>query len=335
LPARIYDRVFCGGSALVFSPHVQPFPSSADIVVVGAGVIGMTTALELARAGLKVCVLERGMAGKQSSWAAGGILSPLPPDQSVPEIKDLLDQSLLAFPEYCAVLQEQTGIDPEFWRCGAVVQDAHGERWFPDVAQVRSPRLLKALVLALACEGVVLLEQTPALGWQAQAGKLAGVMTQRGMIACPQAVLAAGTWSGELTHVPISPVKGQMLLLRGEPSLLNHVRMDDQAYLVPRRDGHILVGSTLEDAGFDVTPTPQGRDFLMNCAERLWPATAKLRIERQWAGLRPRPAGPAPLIGPADGIEGLFLNAGHYRLGVTLSLASARRCVAQVLRAGI
>jgi glycine oxidase len=280
-------------------------------------------------------VLERGVAGQRASWAAGGILSPLPPDQPAPEIKELLDQSLLLFPDYCAALQEQTGIDPEFWRCGAVVLDAHGERWFPQVAQLRSPRLLKALVLALAREGVALLEQTPALGWHLQADKLAGVITRWGVITCPQAVLAAGAWSGELTHVPISPVKGQMLLLRGEPSLLNHVRMDDRAYLVPRRDGHILVGSTLEEVGFDVTPTSQGRDFLMNCAERLWPPIAKLKIERQWAGLRPRPAELAPLIGPVGGIEGLFLNAGHYRLGVTLSLASAQRCVAQVLRAGI
>jgi glycine oxidase len=316
-------------------PFVKLVPLSADVVVVGAGVIGMTTALELARSGLNVCVIERGLAGREASWAAGGILSPLPPDQPVPEIRELLDESLALFPDYCAALLERTGIDPEFWRCGAVVLDIDGkherERWFPDVSQVRNPRLLKALVLALQHEGVSLIEQTPVLGWQLEGDRLTGVTTAQGTIACDQAVAAAGAWTGQLAQVQISPVKGQMLLLRGEPGVLDHIRMDHEAYVVPRRDGGILIGSTLEDAGFDVTPTGQARDYLLSCAVRLWPGAARLSVERHWAGLRPRPAGLAPMIGPASQIEGLFINTGHHRLGVTLSLASARRCVAQIL----
>ncbi|MGH8541821.1 MAG: NAD(P)/FAD-dependent oxidoreductase [Stenotrophobium sp.] len=302
-------------------------PAGFDAVVVGAGVIGATTALELARRGLRVCVLERGAVGREASWAGGGILSPLPPDDPVPEIRELLDESLRRYPGYCAELREATGIDPEYWVCGAWVSEDQGPgRWFPQVAQVRNPRLMRALHRRLQMLGVHVIEQTPALGWQVENGRLTGVQTAQGVIACRYAVLAAGAWSSRLHEAAsVLPVKGQMLLLRGRPGQLDHICMDEQAYLIPRRDGRILVGSTLEDAGFDLSITSQARVFLMDCAKRLWPPAASLDIENQWAGLRPRPRGVAPLIGPVPGADGLLLNTGHYRLGITLSLASARR----------
>ncbi len=295
------------------------------MVVVGAGIIGLTTALELARAGHKVCVLERGLAGHEASWAAGGILSPLPPDDPVPEFRDLLEESLALFPEYCASLQEQTGIDPEYWRCGATMQGEQGERWYPEIAQVRNPRLLKALVLALGHANVPLLENTALLGWQKQGGRLTGVLTSNGVIACQKAVLATGAWSSHYARLPVKPVKGQILLLKGAPGLLEHIKIDPQAYVVPRRDGRVLVGSTLEEAGFDVTPTPQAKSYLMDCAVRLWPRAGDLEIENHWAGLRPYADQAAPLIGAVPELTGLFVNTGHFRLGVTLSLASAKR----------
>lgn len=295
------------------------------MVVVGAGVIGLTTALELSRAGHKVCVIERGLAGHEASWAAGGILSPLPPEDPVPEFRDLLEESLSLFPDYCAGLSEQTGIDPEFWRCGATMQDEQGERWYPDIAQVRNPRLLKALVAALQAAGVPLLEQTAALGWQKENDRLTGVLTARGVIATPRAVVATGAWSSLYAQVPVKPIKGQMLMLKAIPGSLDHIKIDPQAYVVPRRDGRVLVGSTLEEAGFDVTPTEQAKSYLMERAIRLWPAAESLEIEHHWAGLRPYPGQPAPLIGPAPELEGLFVNTGHFRLGITLSLASAKR----------
>lgn len=299
------------------------------MVVVGAGIIGLTTALELARAGHKVCVLERGLAGREASWAAGGILSPLPPDDPVPEFRDLLDESLALFPDYCTALLEQTGIDPEFWRCGATMQDEQGERWYPEIAQVRNPQLLKALVAALESAGVPLLEQTAVLGWQKEGERLTGVLTARGVIACPRAVVATGAWSSGYAQVPVKPIKGQMLMLKAAPGLLDHIKIDAQAYVVPRRDGRVLVGSTLEEAGFDVTTTAQAKSYLMERAVRLWPAAEALEIERHWAGLRPYANQPAPLIGPAPELAGLYVNTGHFRLGITLSLASARRLALQ------
>lgn len=303
-------------------------PRSADVVVVGAGIIGLTTALELARAGHQVCILERGLAGREASWAAGGILSPLPPDDPVPEFRDLLEESLALFPGYCASLQEQTGIDPEFWRCGATMRDEQAERWYPQIAQVRNPRLLKALLAALQLARVPLLENTAVLGWQKEGGRLTGVLTAGGVIACDKAVLAAGAWSSRYAAVAVRPVKGQMLMLKAKPGMLDHIKIDQEAYVVPRRDGRVLVGSTLEDAGFDVVPTEPARSYLMDRAIRLWPAAADLEIENHWAGLRPYANQAAPLIGPVPESAGLFVNTGHSRLGVTLSLASAKRLLA-------
>lgn len=309
---------------------MNPVPRSADVVVVGAGIIGLTTALELARAGHKVCVLERGHMGREASWAGGGILSPLPPDDPVPEFRDLLVESLELFPDYCAALTEQTGIDPEFWRCGATMQDDQGERWYPEIAQVRNPRLLKALLAALEQLHVPLLEKTAVLGWQKHEGRLTGVLTASGVIACERAVLSAGAWSSSFASMAVRPIKGQMLMLKATPGMLDHIKIDQRAYVVPRRDGRVLVGSTLEDAGFDVFPTPEARDYLMDCAVRLWPEAKDLKIEDHWAGLRPYANQAAPLIGPAPDLPGLFTNTGHFRLGITLSLASAKRLAAML-----
>lgn len=300
---------------------------SFDVVVIGAGIVGASTALALAEHGIKVCVLERGRVGQEASWAGGGLLTPLPPDAPVPEIRELLDESLRLYPSTCRTLRDATGIDPEYWQCGLkFVHEAGLARWFPSAAQVRNPRLMQALHRRLEQLGVPIKEHTPALGWQLARGRLMGVQTAQGLVACRHAVLAAGAWSTALSDkASVRPVKGQMLLLRGEPGQLDHIRMDKNVYMIPRRDGRILVGSTLEDVGFDKTITTSARVFLLEAATRLWPEARRLNIENQWAGLRPQPAQTAPYIGPSPDVEGLFMNTGHYRLGITLSLASAQR----------
>lgn len=304
---------------------MSSLPVSADVVVVGAGIIGLTTALELARAGARVCVLDRGVPGREASWAGGGILSPLPPDQPVPEIQDLLDESLARYPGYCAELYEATGVDPEYWVCGARVRGASGERWFPEVAQVRNPRLLQALLLALRQQRVTIHPHLPVTGWVTVAGRLTGVATPFGTLACRQAVLAAGAWSGQMAGIPVRPVKGQMLLLQDPGDAPKHIVMDEDAYLVPRRDGGVVVGSTLESAGFDSAPTAAARSTLIGHAARLWPGSERWLLRHHWVGLRPGGNGLRPLVGPMPGLDGLFVNTAHFRLGITLSLASASR----------
>ena len=306
---------------------MNTLPASVDVAVIGAGVMGLTTALELARRGSAVCVIERGEIGRQCSWAGGGMLIPVPPEQPSPYVQSLLVQSQQMYPAYCARLHDETAIDPEYWACGARFIHGSHEHWLPDVAQVRSPRLLKALRRVLELQRVPIIECTRALSWIHKDNRLAGVRTSEGDIACRQAVLAAGAWSSELAALAIKPVKGQMLMLRGRPGQLDHIRISNHGYLIPRRDGRILLGSTVEDIGFDTQTTPQARATLLEQGIMLWPELGKLPVENQWAGLRPVAPDEQPVIGPCPQVSGLFYNTGHYRLGITLAPASAERLV--------
>lgn len=306
---------------------MNTLPASVDVVVIGAGVIGLTTALELARRGHMVCVVERGEVGRQCSWAGGGMLIPVPPEQPSPYVQSLLVQSQQMYPAYCARLHDETAIDPEYWACGARFIHGADEHWLPDVAQVRNPRLLKALRKALELSRMPVIEHTHVSGWILQGDRLQGVRTSNGNIACGQVVLAAGAWSSELASAQIKPIKGQMLLLRGSPGQLDHIRISDYGYLIPRRDGCILLGSTIEDAGFDIQPTAAAKQTLLEQGSVLWPELGKLPVENQWAGLRPVAPDEQPVIGPCPQVIGLFYNTGHYRLGITLALASAERLV--------
>lgn len=303
---------------------------SPDALIIGGGIIGLTTALELNRAGLKVSILDQAEIGRGASWAAGGILSSLPPDDIAPELRSLLEESLAVYPNFCAQLHESTGIDPEYWRCGADIIKDGKTVYDPTIAQVRNPRLLKALVAHLGQSGVSLRPHTPARGFQMSGDRVIGVRTTSGVIPSAVTVVCAGAWSGSLTGLPITPVKGQMLLLNGKPKQLNRMVIDNHAYLVPRRDGKILVGSTLEDAGYDLTPTVAARASLRACAGRLAPGLKNADVLHHWAGLRPRSAGEIPIIA-ADAVKrGIYHNTGHYRLGITLAPASAS-CFKQLL----
>lgn len=275
-----------------------------DIRIVGGGVIGLATAWELVQRGARVEVFDAPAGTRQASWAGGGILSDLPPGSADVRLRALLDDSLARYPAWCETLREASGIDPQYWRCGAYVDGG----WHADIAQVRNPRLLKALQQALRLRGVAIHERAAAVD--------ASVVT----------VIAAGAWSAQLLPpLPVQPVKGEMLLYRAAPGLLNHIVLDGDFYLVPRRDGRILAGSTVEDSGFDVQPTAAARTLLHRKACALLPALASMSIENHWVGLRPGSPQGLPIIGKVKGVANLYCNTGHFRLGITLAPASAAR----------
>lgn len=294
----------------------------------------MACAEALSRIGHSVCVIEKNEVGRAASWAGGGMLCPLPPDHVPEAIRDLLAESLALYPEWCARLHCESGVDPEYQECGADYFKSTGQHIeYPRMAQVRNPRLMKALAGTLRVRGVALFEHTEVQGWLEEQGRLKGVRTMRGDIACERAVLAAGAWSAALGAEGVRPAKGQMVLLRGAPGELPRMLIADDVYLIPRLDGHILVGSTIEDAGFDTTPTAEARDTLLARARRLWPRSSELPVVMHWAGLRPRPDGEAPTVGPHARIQGLWQATGHFRIGLTLAPATAARIVAQITSA--
>ncbi len=331
-------------------------------IVIGGGLLGLLSALELAQMGHHVMLLERQAVGRESTWAGGGILSPLHPWRYPDPVTRLAQASQSGYPALCAELAATTGIDPEWTQSGLMLldpgdevtarhwADQHGYRleeitrravepalahdgpalWLPDVAQVRNPRLAQALRARLPQLGVEIREQCQVTGIIHHNGVVTGLESSQGTLTAQGVIVAAGAWSGELLsalpHPPqVAPVKGQMLLFQAEPGVLNHMVLAGDRYLIPRRDGRILAGSTLEPgAGFDKTTTQEAHDSLREAAIRLVPALADYPLERQWAGLRPGSPAGVPYIGEHPAVRGLFINSGHFRNGVVLGLASAR-----------
>lgn len=298
--------------------------SKPRVVIVGGGIIGLACAEALSRDGTEVCVIDQDEPGRGASWAGGGMLTPLPPDHIPGWLREPLAESLALYPEWCKRLHAESDIDPEYWVCGATYIKTNGERSeYPQLAQVRNPRLIKALLEVLRRRGVSVRSRTKVIDWVRHGDQILGVRTVMGEIECAAALLAAGAWSASLGAEGIGPVKGQMLLCEARPGQLEQMLVGEDVYLIPRQDGHILIGSTLEDVGFDVTLTAEAREFLLERASRLWSPVSQLRIETQWAGLRPRPKNDAPLVGLHPSWCNLWLATGHHRLGITLAPGTA------------
>jgi len=164
-----------------------------------------------------------------------------------------------------------------------------------------------------------------------------GVLTEQGEINAERVVIAGGAWSALLLesvgmNLPVKPVRGQMILYRAEPGVVQRIVLSRDRYVIPRRDGRILVGSTLEDVGFDKGTTRAAMQELEAEAIRLIPALANYRIEHHWAGLRPGSPQGIPYILQHPRMAGLFVNTGHFRNGVVLGPASARLLVDIMLK---
>ncbi len=202
--------------------------------------------------------------------------------------------------------------------------------------QVDNRRLVGALIAAAATAGAQLHENCEA-SIDVVGGRAVGVVIGEQRFAADVVVLAAGAWSRQVAGLPpaqrppVRPLKGQMLALRMDPAapLLRHVVWAPKAYLVPRRDGRLLIGATVEERGFDTANTAGGIYGLLDGAWRAVPAIEELAIDELWSGFRPGSRDDAPLIGPS-GIDGLILATGHHRNGILLTPITAEAIHAYV-----
>ena len=199
--------------------------------------------------------------------------------------------------------------------------------YLPDRAQVRSPRLLRALMAAVTRRGGRLKPWHSVEGFEVHGGRVTAVRTAAGDLPCGMVVVAAGAWSGSLlepiVHAPTPPLKGQIVLLRGDRPLIERIVEHGTNYLVPRDDGLILVGATEENVGFDTQPTALAARGLLDHALRLCPSLSQAKVEATWAGLRPGSVDTRPYIGTAPGFPNLIVAAGHRRAGLQLAPATA------------
>jgi glycine oxidase len=325
--------------------------------------MGLMLARELGFHGIAVELLERGAAGNEASWAGGGIISPLYPWRYSEPITRLTTWSQIFYPNLVESLEAESDIDPELSRHGLLMlsvadrdralewaqrnqpwiepvdvaqvyrlepnlregfQDA---LWLSQVASVRTPRLLKALLTIVRTHPKICLRECVTVQPLSQpGGHLDALITDQGeRIEADAFVFCAGAWtSGLLPNNPlaIAPVKGQMILFEARPGLVNRIVLRDGKYVLPRRDGMVLAGSTLEHTGFDKSLSETARDELADMAIDLFPALAECRIAHHWSGLRPGSPDEIPFIGRVPEFDNVYLNAGHFRNGLVLAPAS-------------
>lgn len=328
-----------------------------DVLVVGAGVAGILSALELQQRGCSVRLLDAGVARQPASWAGGGILSPLFPWRYPDAMTPLTRCARRDYGLWRDRILAAGGLDPELLDGGMLVLEPGDDEqalvwagrhdirlepgraarhmpwladrpalWLPEIARIRNPRLLKGLDLLRRQAGIELIQQQVISVQKASQG--VRVLTSKEVIQAGKVLLTAGAWTAGLLpeplHQHIFPVRGQMLLYRPAEPFPNSVLLSPAGYLIPRADGLLLAGSTVETGIDDSIPTEQAFAQLKAMAEQLWPALRGVTPLAQWAGIRPGSTSPLPLIGELPGSNGrIWVNSGHFRNGLVCAPASA------------
>jgi glycine oxidase len=327
--------------------------NTPDVIIAGAGIIGVSIALELSERGARVLVLDRGEPGQEASSAAAGMLAPSDPETPA-NLRPLALASAELYPAYVERLESLSQMQVDFRRRGTIALieasplkgvevPAEYRRLAPAEIQRMEPALragerqaffvqddsidpallMQAALFATAKAGI---EVRGRSGVQAIRARSSGngveVVTNADRLPAPAVVDCRGAWSGP----PVRPRKGQSLYLQPRRAgLIEHVINAFEVYLVPRSSGKILVGATVEDVGFDKTVEPNVIASLHRAAAALVPELAEAQILESWAGLRPGSPDDLPVLGPGPAeARGCFIATGHFRNGILLAPVTAK-----------
>jgi glycine oxidase len=337
---------------------------NSDIIIVGGGVISLLSAYFLIQTGAMVTVIDKGDIGKESSWAGGGILSPLYPWLYPDAINNLSQYSQLHYQSVSEKLNNETGINPQWIESGLLMIDCDDDpqlisNWAnqykkqvrsvrkddiqqleaqanpefeqayyqDDISQIRNPWLVRSIKSYLQQNGVVFIENETVIKIDSSNKKVTGVSTESATYHSDKVVIASGAWSSlfdEFSSISVRPAMGQMILYKMEPGFLKRIIMCKGKYLIPRGDGHILCGSTIEWNGYEKIITEEVRNELQQAAIHMVPALKNEDIIKQWSGLRPASPNGVPYVDEHPEVSDLYINTGHYRYEVITGLASAQ-----------
>jgi len=321
------------------------------IVIIGGGIIGCLSAIKLRESGFSVVIVDKNEIGKESSWAGAGILFPLMPWRYLPEVYNLCLNSSEFYEEFSRKLFRDTGIDPEFTRSGIKLIPPHSQdnihQWakthnyriqnstfqkssailLPSVAQIRPPRLMKAIRMYLSQLGIDVIENTELCSIREEKKILNEWPTRDGnSIEADYFIVTSGAWASIIQakyQNNIYPVRGQMIQYKTSSIKMNHILYSDDFYILQRRDGVIIAGSTAEEVGFDENVEPESIEYLKKKAEQLIPELKNILVENHWVGFRPGTKENIPIIGKDDKYENIYINSGHFRYGITMAPKSA------------
>lgn len=336
----------------------------ANVIIIGAGIIGCSIAYHLSKKGVSCLVFEKGAAVQEASSASAGMLGAMMETDAPGPLVNLALASQTRYPELSGVLFEESGIDIDYTECGTIgvarneeekdallqkceFAQAFGQKveWvgpekllelepglseellggvnIPGDHQIQSPKAARAFYTAAERMGALFMEHTPVFRFITEGSRVVGVETSVGRFFAEHVVLASGSWSPGLMknlgiELPVYPVKGQCYsaIL---PEGLKHTVFALKCYLMPKRDGTILVGATQEEVGFDKEPRVEAIAYLHEIAASMVPAMRKALFVRTWTGFRPGNPQLKPFLGAVDGWDGLLLATGHFRKGTLLA----------------
>ncbi len=322
-----------------------------DVLIIGGGIIGLSFSIALRKRGAKVLVVERGEPGREASHAAGGMIVDCPLETRA-LLQPLATASARMYPEFAHELEVESGTKVDLRDQGTILflspEHSHRAAEFPRARVVdlepalaegtvhsdavyvmeRSvdPRALTAAAFKTARNrGVDVSSGDPVVKVNISGGRTTGVTTTKTSFAAHKVVNCAGAWSGTIAPdvFPTRPVRGQMLCL-AMPSrtLLQHVIRTPHVYLIPRSDGRLLVGATVEEAGFDKRTDPATIQRLYHAALEAVPRLRDAKILEDWAGLRPGTPDALPILGATE-TPGYFVATGHFRDGILLAPITA------------
>jgi glycine oxidase len=327
-----------------------------DAIVVGAGVIGLSLARRLRQEGLRVLLIDKGEPGREASYAAGGMIAHC--DPHLPDaLKPLALASAAMYPEFARELHDESGESPDLRDQGTLAFFTEDEQPNCDGARaitanempelepaitLRAPAfslpecsvdpraLCSALLKAAKHCGVDVVTGSTVTDVEVQNGRVAGVKTTHSSYTAKVVVNCAGAWASQIQPLglPTRPAKGQMLCVVPAPDdtsehpSVRHVVRTPEIYIIPRSDRRILLGATLEDAGFDKRTDAETIEKLYKAAAAVVPKIGRMRIHDAWAGLRPASPDGLPILGETS-LPGYFAATGHYRDGIMLAPITA------------